>query len=65
MAAVPAKTVLKAMPGTLFNRAMSVPVEPGDVWSNVAIGLAGLAAWVVAVAPFTWALFDKALATKE
>lgn len=63
--AVPSRAILKAMPGTLFNRAMSVPVESGDGWSNVVIGLAGLAAWVVAVAPFTWVLFDKALAGKE
>jgi ABC-type transport system involved in multi-copper enzyme maturation permease subunit len=63
--AVPSRAILKAMPGTLFNRAMSVPTEPGVGWSNVVIGLAGLAAWVVAVAPFTWVLFDKALAGKE
>lgn len=63
--AVPAGTVFKAMPGTLFNRAMSVPVESTDSWSNVAIGLSGLAAWVAGVAPFTWALFHKALAGKE
>jgi hypothetical protein len=63
--AVPSKVVLKAMPGTLFSRALSVPLKAGDGWSNVVIGLAGLAAWVVAVAPFTWVLFDKALAGKE
>lgn len=63
--AVPAGTVLKVMPGTLFTRAMRVPVGSGEGWSNVVIGLAGLAAWVVAVAPFTWILFDKALAGKE
>ena len=61
----PAHAMLVAMPGTLFQRAMSVPTEPGAGWSNVAIGLGGLAAWVVAVAPFTWVLFDKALAGKE
>lgn len=63
--AKPAHAMLVAMPGTLFQRAMSVPTEPGAGWSNVVIGLAGLAAWVVAVAPFTWFLFDKALAGKE
>ncbi|NYI39960.1 hypothetical protein [Demequina lutea] len=61
----PSRATLKAMPGTLFTRALSVPLATGDGWSNVAIGLAGLAAWVVAVAPFTWILFDKALAGKE
>jgi len=63
--ATPSKAILKAMPGTLFSRALSVPLASGDGWSNVVIGLAGLAAWVVAVAPFTWVLFDKALAGKE
>lgn len=63
--ASPSKVLLKSMPGTLFSKALSVPLALGDGWSNVVIGLAGLAAWVVAVAPFTWVLFDKALAGKE
>lgn len=63
--AEPSGAILKAMPGTLFTRALTVPLVAGDGWSGVGIGLGGLAAWVVGVAPFTAYLFGKALATKE
>lgn len=61
----PSRFALRAMPGQLFQRALSVPVEPGDSWRNVIIGLGGLFAWVVAVTPVTWALFGKAIANKD
>lgn len=61
----PSAAILKAMPGTLFTRALTVPVAAGDGWSGVGIGLGGLAAWVVGVAPLTAYLFGKALSTKE
>lgn len=63
--AEPSAGILKAMPGTLFTRALTVPLAAGDGWSNVGVGLGGLAAWVVGVAPLTAYLFGKALTTKE
>ena len=63
--AEPAGAIFKTMPGTLFERALNVPVGDGGNWSEVRTGLIGLAVWVVAVAPLTGYLFGKALANKE